>query len=232
MSLTLPFNTAALDRVEADRAARYPISRWYLRPLAARLAKSLAATDVRPMHLTIAGGLVAAAAGILLVAQPRLTPLAGLLVLTAWLCDRADGLLARRQNSETAFGAWLDANIDELVDVGLHAASCYAAAWLTGSRLPYLFFAAFVAGKHLFMYSVASEREIETTNRAPAASPRSTLGRLYHLPSNADVRTHLLAIALFTGALTIELALVAAYYNLRWIARYALVAGRLAGSAA
>ena len=51
----------------------------------------------------------------------------------------------------------------------------------------------------------------------------------YHLPGNADVRVHLLAAALVTGWFSAELAVVAAYYNLRWIARYVLVARRLGG---
>ena len=55
------------------------------------------------------------------------------------------------------------------------------------------------------------------------------LRTLYHLPGNADVRIHLLLVALCTGWLTAELALVALYYNLRWIVRYALVARRLGG---
>jgi hypothetical protein len=39
-----------------------------------------------------------------------------------------------------------------------------------------------------------------------------------------------LLAALCTGWLTAELALVALYYNLRWIVRYALVARRLGGA--
>jgi hypothetical protein len=49
------------------------------------------------------------------------------------------------------------------------------------------------------------------------------------LPGNADVRVHLLVLALATGYLGVELALVAVYYNLRWLVRYALVARRLGG---
>jgi hypothetical protein len=49
---------------------------------------------------------------------------------------------------------------------------------------------------------------------------------LYHLPANADVRAHLLIVAVAAGWLTTELALVAVYYNFRWVARYALLARR------
>ena len=48
--------------------------------------------------------------------------------------------------------------------------------------------------------------------------------------SHADVRVHLLIVALAGGWLVAELALVAGYYNLRWIVRYGLVARRLGGA--
>jgi hypothetical protein len=63
----------------------------------------------------------------------------------------------------------------------------------------------------------------------PAGDARSTslIRRLYHLPGNADVRLHLLVAALATDCLTLELAIVAAYYNMRWIARYLLLGLRM-----
>ncbi|MFH1922574.1 MAG: hypothetical protein ABIP48_22150, partial [Planctomycetota bacterium] len=60
--------------------------------------------------------------------------------------------------------------------------------------------------------------------------PLFVLRAAYHLPGNADVRVHLLAVALAGGWLLEELCVVAAYYNLRWIARYVLVARRLGGN--
>jgi hypothetical protein len=62
-----------------------------------------------------------------------------------------------------------------------------------------------------------------------ASSGAGWLRSLYHLPGNADIRIHLLIAALVTGWLTPELALIAIYYNLRWIVRYGLVAHRLRG---
>ena len=50
-----------------------------------------------------------------------------------------------------------------------------------------------------------------------------TMTRRFHI-------LFLLVLALATGWITAELALVAAYYNLRWIARYALVARRWGAS--
>lgn len=214
---------------ERDRAACYPISRWYLRPLAGQLAELLAATPIRPSHLTIAGLMTAACTVALLCLAPSQTPLAAGLVLLTWFCDRADGLLARRQGTASRWGAWLDANLDELVDLGLQVGVAIAAKQLSGSSAPYWLLLAFITGKYLFMYGlhfeqcIADAAEIES----PAAPTNSWFRVMYHLPASADVRTHLVVVSLLAGQLTAELAIVAVYYNLRWIARYGLVARRL-----
>jgi phosphatidylglycerophosphate synthase len=236
---------------EARRAARHPISRWYVCPAAGRLAAVLAPTRVRPVHLTLSGLAAGAIAAAVLVAHLHFAPWAGLLVLAAWFFDRADGRLARRQGTASAWGAWLDANVDELLDVALHAAVAAAAASLTESTLPWLLLAAFLSGKYLFLHGMATEEEghvpgdsnesgcpsVCLGSSAASPQPAPSLSRAawrilraaYHLPGNADVRVHLLAAALLTGWLTAELAIVAVYYQVRWIARYALVARRLGG---
>lgn len=226
---------------ERCRARRYPFSRWYLRPAADRLAALLVSTPVRPVHLTGCGLLTAVAAGVVLGAWPDLGPLAGLLVLGTWFFDRADGLLARRQGTVSAWGAWLDANVDELVDVGLHVAVAATVAHSVAADWPWLLVIAFLAGKYLFMYGLNAEedaRENNATGPDDDRRPEETMGATtqcwlrtaWHLPGNADVRIHLLAAALMTGCLATELVLVAVYYNLRWTARYLLVARRLGGA--
>jgi hypothetical protein len=160
-------------------------------------------------------------------------PWAAIFVFLAWFFDRADGQLARRQQTESAWGAWLDANVDELGDVGLHAAIAAAAAAAGASPSAWLLLAAFLGGKYLLMYGLW----LESAASAPAAdcgSPEARRGKpwtwlawAYHLPENADFRVHLLILALATGYLRTELAVVAVYYNLRWLVRYGLVARRL-----
>jgi hypothetical protein len=228
---------------ELRRAANYPISRWYVRPWAGRLAALLAESPVRPWHLTLANLVFAATAGGVLICEPSLAPFAGLLVLAAWFCDRADGQLARRQQTASRKGAWLDANIDELVDLGLHLAVA-AAATALGSTWAWPLCMAFLAGKYLLMYGLLVEmpdgqrgresflpakdvchgrRLSSRQKRLPIPFVPRWLKAAYHLPGNADVRVHLLMAALLGGWLLEELALVAAYYNLRWITRYGLV---------
>lgn len=228
----------------------YPVSRWYLRPVAGWLAAGLASTRVRPVHLTCCGLTAAAAAVAVLTWQPGATPIAAVLVLTYWFFDRADGLLARRQGTVSAWGAWLDGNVDELADVALHVAVAAAAARQVGASWPWLLLIAFLAGKYLLMYGLELEehagKRTEKGDRpllpelpegcgaqkgpVPFSGSVDLLRRAYHLPANADVRVHLLVLALAGGWLAAELALVAVYYNLRWMVRYVLVARRLGGA--
>jgi phosphatidylglycerophosphate synthase len=219
---------------EARRDARYPLSRWYLRPAAGWLAAVLAPTAVRPNGLSAAGLLAAATAAGLLVWRPELSPWVALLVLVAWFCDRCDGRLARLQGTASRLGAWIDANLDELEDLGLHVAVAAAASAQWNAAWPWGLLVGFLAGKYLLMYGLAAERDLAggPAHAAPVAAsamPRGWLAWAYHLPGNADVRVHLLVVCLACGWLVAELALVAAYYNFRWMARYALVARRWGG---
>lgn len=235
-------DVSALAQLEARRAQNYPLSRWYLRPLAVRFAAATASTWLRPTHLTALGLLLAAAAGVAIIADPALWRWAGALVLAYWFCDRADGLLARRQSSQSAAGAWLDANVDEAVDLGLHAAVAWTVSMQTGANWPVWLLATFAIGKYLLMYGLHTEEafarratiddhnardDFNVRLRSQEPSATTWARRAYHLPANADIRVHALAIALIGGWAAGELAFFAAYYHLRWIVRYALVGGRL-----
>jgi phosphatidylglycerophosphate synthase len=190
----------------------------------------------------LAAGLTAA---LLISVSPTGSLLAGCLVLLAWFFDRADGQLARRQQTCTAFGAWLDANVDELMDVAWHIAIAVAAASTTFSAWPWIALAAFLAGKYLFMYGLAAEEWQHGNEHSSIAQGEGRADGmpawtravqryrwLYHLPANADVRVHMLALAIAAGLGGFELVLFAGYYNLRWVLRYALVAQRLCGGPA
>jgi phosphatidylglycerophosphate synthase len=169
---------------------------------------------------------------VILALRPDAAPLAAFLVLAAWFFDRADGQLARLQGTTSSLGAWLDANVDELHDIGWHVALAFAAASQTVSPWPWLFLFGFLGGKYLFMHGLMTEQSIACDNSGAVQVTSARAGclrSLYHLPGNADVRVHLLIAAVVTGWLTPELALIGVYYNLRWIVRYGLVAHRLRG---
>jgi hypothetical protein len=161
-------------------------------------------------------------------------PLAAFLILAAWFCDRTDGQLARQQATASPRGAWLDANLDELADIGLHIAVAVSAA-ATAGPVAWWLLSAFLGGKYLFMYGLMEERSADCLSSNERCEPEvrqglTWLARLYHFPANADVRLHLLAGSVACGCYTAELAWVAFYYNFRWAARYALVCRRLRGT--
>jgi phosphatidylglycerophosphate synthase len=228
-------NDAAWIARESIRAASYPLSRWYLRPAAGWLAVRLASTRVRPWHLSVGGLLSAGVAAVAIATGGVWSMLSAALVLLAWFFDRADGLLARRQGTTSPRGAWLDANIDELTDVGLHMATAWAAYVATSSAWPVVLLIGFLGGKHLLMHGLATEPQrarAAAEQHGPIITRANRMGiwrRLYHLPANADVRLHMLVVAVASGWLTTELAFVAAYYSLRALARFGLVCHRLPG---
>lgn len=229
--------TLDISKPELLAADRYPISRWYVRPLAELVADTLVDCRLRPLHITLAGLVCGIAAAVSLTVWPTALYVGAALVLLSWFCDRLDGALARRQQTASAWGAWLDANADELVDLGVHAAVAYAASVATTSEWPWMFYVAFVFGKYQLMHGMSSEREIlaaipsAQTNDAPDEQPHrsSWIKSLYHFPANADVRLHLLVIALLSGWLQTELLVLALYYNARWLVRAGLVARRMEG---
>lgn len=217
---------------EARRAANYPLSRHYLRPAAGRLAEMLRKSAVEPWHLTLFGLLLAVLAAACVLNRQGIgavaMPAAAALVWAAWFCDRTDGMLARIRRAATPLGAWLDANVDETVDLGLHLVIAHVAAATTGTLLPWGLLVGFLFGKYLLMHGLATTPSaVDEPPVGDGDGSASLLRRLYHLPGNADVRLHLLVAALATNCLVTELAIVAAYYNLRWIARYVLLGRRL-----
>ncbi len=202
---------------ESRRWLRHPISRWYLPPIVEPIVRFLTPSAVRPQHLTALGLLCAMIAAVGMIATQSVAWWSLGLVWFAWLCDRTDGPLARRQLTATARGARFDAATDEIVDLGLHGAIAAVAAAQTHTILPWLALVAFIASKGLFAHLTTDHSRLPTPDcRLP--TPHSPLLRtLYNLPGNTDVRLHVLLAAMVTGWLTTELLAVAGYYTLRWV---------------
>lgn len=238
---TYPERVRTWQARESARDADFPISRFLWRPLARQLAQWFALRSVRPMQVTLVGASCAIAAALVLVfsSQPFV---AALLIALAWLCDRTDGPLARLQQTATPLGAWIDANVDECVDLGLHVAAAYGVAVAGGSQAVWLALVGFLVGKYLLMHGLASDGEASSVGpdggvapSSPAKSstlPKEFWRRGYHLPATADVRMHLLIGAVACGAIVWELAFLAVYYNVRWLARFPLLVARTARRAA
>jgi hypothetical protein len=210
---------------------------WALAP-ARWLARALCATPVRPNALTLASGaLMLAASATVALGGFGLVARAGAAVTLAMalVLDTADGHLARLQGTASAFGRWLDAVLDELGDMTLHAAVAWAAfsrdgrpAWLGLGML-------YAMGKYLFVVGNAEGPSDDAHHRgggsdrlSPAALPPSglPLARLARLAGHADVRWHLWIALAVLGRLDAALAAYALYFPARALAGAIRKAGR------
>src|SRR5262249_8633756 len=129
--------------------------------------------------------------------------------------DTADGHLARLQGTASDFGRWLDANLDELGDLALHAAIAWAAFARSGAVAWLMLGMAYIAAKYLFIFGTTSA----STDTIPAASePTVSPGlvrRLAHLVGHADIRLHVWIILAAVGRLEWALAAYMLYFAMR-----------------
>ena len=112
------------------RQSYQPIGRYWALGPARGLARLLAPTRVRPNAVTLAAAGLMLVAAALIAYVPKslavnLTTAAAMAL--ALMLDTADGHLARLQGTASAFGRWLDAWLDELCDMALHAAIAWSA---------------------------------------------------------------------------------------------------------
>ena len=120
------------------RRTYQPLGRYWALGPARRLARGSAPTPVRPNAVTLASAaLMLAAVGARRLRAGRRWPREarrGVALALALVLDTADGHLARLQGTASEFGRWLDAMLDELGDMALHAAIAWAAFARDGRR--------------------------------------------------------------------------------------------------
>ena len=145
------------------------------RPLAHPLVLLFARLAVPPPAVVVAAG----AAGILAAVELGRGSLlaAALLVQLKTLLDNADGQLARLTGWTSAFGRYLDSEVDLLVNAGLFA----ALAWSTAQ--PALALAAFLALTSVLSLNFNAERLSRAGSAEPDPEGRATavLRRVYRV---------------------------------------------------
>jgi phosphatidylglycerophosphate synthase len=144
---------------ELKRRQTYqPLGRYWALAPARLLARALCPTRVRPNTLTLAAGALVLAAAVAVAFDPAglAVRLATALALAlALVIDTADGHLARLQGTASALGHWLDATLDELGDMALHAGIAWA-AYLRTQHVGWLLVGMFYGmGKYLFTFSAS-----------------------------------------------------------------------------
>jgi phosphatidylglycerophosphate synthase len=136
------------------------------RPLAHPLVLLFARLGVPPPVVVAAGGVAGLAAAVELGRGSLLA--AALLVQLKTLLDNADGQLARLTGRRSAFGRYLDSEVDLLVNVALFA----ALAWTTAR--PAVALAAFLALTSVLSLNFNVERLSRTGSPEPEAEGLAT----------------------------------------------------------
>jgi phosphatidylglycerophosphate synthase len=219
--LDRPAALAGADDELLRRMSYQPLGCYWALAPAKLLAKLLTPTIVRPNAVTCLSGVLMLGAAVALAFGRgpwtcRFGP--AIAMALALVLDTADGHLARLQGTASEFGRWLDANLDELGDMALHAAIAWSvfardglAGWLGVGML-------YAMGKYLFAFATTSAEPAKTaTQRTPVASP-SAVRALVHLAGHADVRWHLWIVLAALGRLEFALLFYAAYYPARSMA--------------
>jgi archaetidylinositol phosphate synthase len=172
--------SSALRRSRKARAGSDLLCEWVYRPVAHVVVLVLLPLRVPPPVVVAASG-AAGVAGAVELARGHLV-VAALLVQLKTVLDNADGQLARLSGQITAFGRYLDSEMDLLVDAALLA----ALGWYTGNVLAAC--VAFLALTAVLSANFNVER-LYRAERDPAPSaaegaegrPTALLRRLYGL---------------------------------------------------
>ncbi len=139
-----------LARSRKPRHGRELLCETVFRPLAHPLVLALARLRVPPPVVVVASGAAGVAAAVELGRGSLLA--AALVLQLKTILDNADGQLARLTGRTSAFGRYLDSEVDLVVDAALFA----AIAWQTGR--PALALAGFVALTSVLSLNFNAER--------------------------------------------------------------------------
>ena len=208
------------------RQTYQPLGRFWALGPARLLARWLRPTRVRPNAVTLASGGLMIAAAVAVATVPANSWLgrafAASVLAMALVLDTADGHLARLQGTASEFGRWLDANLDELGDMSLHAAIAWSAfsrdanpAWLVVGMV-------YAMGKYLYVVGSRTGEVLEPplgeSYPTPDATRPGKLRRGVVALGHADVRWHLWIVLAAVGRLDVALGVYAAYFPLRTLA--------------
>jgi phosphatidylglycerophosphate synthase len=224
--LDRPGGLAGAEAELLRRQSYQPLGQYWALWPARLLARCLCNTPVRPNALTLAAAaLMLGAAGTVAFAPP--VPLArganAVALALALVLDTADGHLARLQGTASEFGRWLDALLDELSDMALHAAIAWSAfardhapAWLALGM-------AYAMGKYVFAVSNESWRPEEPkpprgSERSSLPAPRQAVATWVRMAGHADLRWHLWILLAAVGRLDAALVAYAVYFPARTLA--------------
>jgi archaetidylinositol phosphate synthase len=168
-------SSSALARSRKPRRGTELVCEWLFRPLAHPLVLLLGRLRVPPPVVVVSAGAAGVAAAVELGRGSLLV--AALLVQLKTLLDNADGQLARLTGRMSAFGRYLDSEVDLLVNAALFA----ALGWASGRTA--LALAGFLALTSVLSLNFNAERLARRAAAEPetGAGATAVLRRIYSL---------------------------------------------------
>jgi choline kinase/phosphatidylglycerophosphate synthase len=210
----------ARDHIDArlSRARDGVVSRALNRRLSAPLSRWLVDhTRVTPNQLSAAAfALGLASTALFCWPSWAASAAAGLLAQAASVVDGCDGEVARLRRMSTAYGAWLDAVLDRLVDALLLGGMAYG-AWHLRPGAVWVWPLGFAALAGSFAVSYTEARYETAFGQAPAFGDG--------VPAKRDTRMLLIMLGGLTWQMAVALAVIAAL-TLAEVARRLCVATR------
>jgi phosphatidylglycerophosphate synthase len=203
-----------------------PVGRYTVQPIARKLADILARTAVTPNQITATGlacGVLSAA--MLTSSDKYIIATGGIFTLLFWILDITDGQVARLNNMCSDFGAWFDANVDQIVENLLYL-SISIAGYLHTRNVIYLIAGIVIFfGKYMYFHVWLSRQNYLTKSNEHFAqvmaeniknNKKNLFVAVFLFWCNFDVRIHLLSFCALINRPEYALIFYAVYFNLRW----------------
>jgi phosphatidylglycerophosphate synthase len=207
-----------------------PIGKYTVRPAAMLLARILAKTAITPNQITAAGlvtGIISAA--LITFGQKYTIAAGGIVILLFWMLDMTDGQVGRLKNMCSDFGAWFDANTDQIVENLLYI-SISVGGYLHTNNTIYLLIGIFIfSGKFMYFQILLSRQSLlaKSNGKYGPALVESVKRDKHNLFistflfwCNYDVRIHFLSLCALINRLEYALIFYAVYFNFRWMMAY------------
>lgn len=134
---------------------------------------------------------------------------AGILMLLWWMFDHIDGFVARKTNTESKQGAFIDSFLGGIMWDFFHVIIVF----VTNN---YIWGIYYLVGNYFFMFSNMLYSQLKTTE--PVHSPFQFKAKsVISFLDDTDVRIHFLVICCLCGSPVWSLIYNAIWFNIRWL---------------
>lgn len=202
----------------------YPIARYYLVPLAQKIAFLLSKYNFSPNFVTF----VNAGVGVVICYFFLINKFLALncfLILLWWTLDHADGHLARLLKKQTPLGEFLDSFLGSAIWHAMHLFIAFGLYFFTHLSLYLILGIFYMYGN--FMYARSNALRIKMKSEKNQSSISVSRNEKLHMIKKAislmddtDVRIHLLSFVSFFKLPVVSLIYNTVYFNFRWMINF------------